>query len=250
MELNWSTFILEIINFLVLVWILKRFLYKPVLDVIARRRAGIEKSLAEAEKMRAEAETLEHEYQGRLAEWEKERQEAREALAREIDSERSRRMESLQTELAQEKEKNRISEKQRQADIMHRNEETALRLGGRFAAHLLELGCGPETEARLVEMAIHGLERLSDQQLAQLRNNFDETTGNVLVTSAFSLPEDQRLHLARVLEKLLGTRLEIRYEEEKELLAGIRIRIKDWIIGMNLEDELEGFRVIKEHGEE
>jgi F-type H+-transporting ATPase subunit b len=249
-ELNWSTFILEIINFLVLVWILKRFLYKPVLDVIARRRAGIEKSLAEAEKIRAEAEALEHEYQGRLAEWEKEREEAREKLAREIDSERSRRMESLQTELAQQQEKNRISEKRRQADIMHRNEETALRQGGRFAARLLELGCGPETEARLVEMAIHGLERLSDQQLAQLRNNFDEAIENALVTSAFPLPDDQRLHLAQVLEKLLGTHVEIRFEEEKELLAGIRIRIKDWIIGMNLQDELEGFRVIKEHDQE
>ena len=52
MELNWSTFILEIINFLVLIWILKRFLYKPVLDVIARRRAGIEKTLSDAREMR------------------------------------------------------------------------------------------------------------------------------------------------------------------------------------------------------
>ena len=51
MELNWSTFVLEILNFLVLVWILKRFLYKPVLAVIARRREGIEKSLAEARSL-------------------------------------------------------------------------------------------------------------------------------------------------------------------------------------------------------
>jgi len=48
LELSWSTFLLEIINFLVLVWILKHFLYKPVLDVIARRRSGIEKTLADA----------------------------------------------------------------------------------------------------------------------------------------------------------------------------------------------------------
>jgi len=42
MELNWSTFLLEIINFLILVWILKHFFYKPILDVIAHRRADIE----------------------------------------------------------------------------------------------------------------------------------------------------------------------------------------------------------------
>ena len=37
MQLNWSTFVLEIINFLILVWVLKRFLYKPVLAAIAQR---------------------------------------------------------------------------------------------------------------------------------------------------------------------------------------------------------------------
>ena len=51
MELSWSTFILEAINFLVLVWILKRFLYKPVLDVIERRKAGIEKIQADAKAL-------------------------------------------------------------------------------------------------------------------------------------------------------------------------------------------------------
>ena len=37
MELNWTTFALEAVNFMVLVWILKRFLYKPVLAAIAQR---------------------------------------------------------------------------------------------------------------------------------------------------------------------------------------------------------------------
>ena len=37
MELDWSTFALEIINFLALLWILKRFLYRPILAVVAER---------------------------------------------------------------------------------------------------------------------------------------------------------------------------------------------------------------------
>jgi len=77
MDLSWSTFVLEIINFLVLVWILKRFLYKPVLDVIARRRAGIEKSMADAEALHADAEKLQEQYEDRLAVWDQERLQAR-----------------------------------------------------------------------------------------------------------------------------------------------------------------------------
>jgi len=83
MELNWSTFVLEIINFLVLVWILKRFLYKPVLKVIAKRRAAIEKTLTEARDKEKAAEELKTRYEGRVAQWDRERAQAREDLARE-----------------------------------------------------------------------------------------------------------------------------------------------------------------------
>ena len=40
MELDWTTFVLEVINFLVLVWILRRYLYRPVLNTLAARKAG------------------------------------------------------------------------------------------------------------------------------------------------------------------------------------------------------------------
>ena len=118
MELSWTTFVLEIINFLVLVWILKRFLYKPVLKVIARRQAGIEKRLSDAEALHADAEKLQIQYEGRLADWEQERQQARESLARELDTERTRKMEELQTALKQEREKARVAESHRQADAL------------------------------------------------------------------------------------------------------------------------------------
>ena len=250
MEIDLFTVVAQVVNFLVLVWILKRFLYKPVLGVIARRREGIEKSLAEAEKMRTEAHKLEQEYQGRLTEWEKERQKAREDLAREIDAERNRRLEALKTELAQEKEKVRVSEMQRQADMMHRNEETALRQGARFAARLLELGCGPETETRLVEMALEGLTTLSREGLAQLRTNFDKTSGCVIVSSAFPLTDGQRQQLKQTLEKILESDLEIQFEEDRELLAGLCLVMGNRSIGLNLRDELEGFRILNHHDDQ
>ena len=73
MQIDWTTFALEIINFLVLVWILKRFLYRPVLDTLARRRAGVEHTLAEARETEARAKTLQDQYASRLAEWEGEK---------------------------------------------------------------------------------------------------------------------------------------------------------------------------------
>ena len=48
MQIDWTTFALEILNFLVLVWILKHFFYQPVLAVLDKRRASVEKETADA----------------------------------------------------------------------------------------------------------------------------------------------------------------------------------------------------------
>ena len=67
MELDWTTFVLEVLNFLVLVWLLKRFLYRPVLAVIEARRAETANKLDGAEAVRREAQALKDEYTGHLA---------------------------------------------------------------------------------------------------------------------------------------------------------------------------------------
>ena len=116
MELNWSTFILEIINFLVLVWILKRFLYKPVLEIIARRQASIDKTLADAKQLHDDAESLQQQYEGRLADWDQERKQAREKLAEELHADRARKLEELKAALEQERERAAVAEQRRLSD--------------------------------------------------------------------------------------------------------------------------------------
>ena len=56
MLINWFTVIAQAINFLILVWLLKRFLYKPILHAIDEREKGIATQLAQAEAKKAEAQ--------------------------------------------------------------------------------------------------------------------------------------------------------------------------------------------------
>jgi F-type H+-transporting ATPase subunit b len=241
-ELNWSTFVLEIINFLVLVWILKHFLYKPVLDVIARRRAGIEKTLADAKAHHEDAEKLQQQYEGRLADWEQERQQARNKLAEEIEAERADKLTKLQAELDQQREKARVAEARRQSDAMRKIEETALEQGARFATRLLEQASGPDTEARLIELVIDQLKQLSDERVAALRNSFVQSVEAIVVVTAYSLADQQCQALQQLLAEIATPDIPLRFEQNSELLAGVRITIGAWILGANLQDELVGFR--------
>lgn len=242
MELNWSTFILEIINFLVLVWILKHFLYKPVLNVIARRRAGIEKTLADAKEHHEEAEKLKQRYEGRLFEWEQERQQARNKLAEEIEAERVDKLSKLQTELEKQQEKARVAEARRQSDAMRKIEETALKQGAYFATRLLEQAAGPDTEARLIELLIDELKQLPDERVVSLRNSFEKTAEAIKVVTAYPLSDQQRQSLEQILTKIATPDIPLQFEQNSELLAGVRITIGAWILGTNLQDELEGFK--------
>lgn len=241
MEFDWSTFLLEIINFLVLVWILKHFLYKPVLDVIARRRAGIEAQLAEAQRLHDEANTLKEEYENRLSDWDHERQQARDALAQELNEERARRMEALQTTLVQEREKEQIAESRRRTEAERAIEHHALQQSAQFAARLLAQATGPELEARLMDLLLDGLASLSSDHIAALRTQWGEPPEAIMVASAYPLSEDRQQRLEETLTGVTGLSAPVKYEQNADLLAGLRVTIGAWVLHANVQDELKGF---------
>lgn len=242
MELNWSTFILEIINFLILVWILKHFLYKPVLDVIARRRAGIEKTLEDAREHHEEAEKLQQQYEGRITEWEQERQQARNKLSEEIEAERADKLTKLQTELEQQQEKARVAEARRQSDTLREMETTALEQGAQFATRLLRQVAGPETEARLIDLVLEEIKQLPTERITALRNSVEKIPEVIKITTAYPLSDQQHQELAKVLIDIVNADIPLRVQQDKNILAGIRITIGAWMLGANLQDELIGFR--------
>lgn len=241
MELNWSTFLLEIINFLILVWILKRFFYKPVLNVIARRRSDIEKTLNDANTLHEDAEVLRVRYENRLAEWEKERQAAHSSLDKEIEAERARRMEALQTMLGEEQEKARVIEQRALETSRLHAEETALAQGAQFSARLLSLAAGPELQHRLLNLLMKELTSLPPERLNVLRAAAGKTADGILIASAYPLDDATRLSLEGTLDSVLAVTTSFHYEQDKELLAGVRVTMGSWVLRANLQDELKSF---------
>jgi F-type H+-transporting ATPase subunit b len=185
--------------------------------------------------------SLQEQYEGRLAEWNKERQQAREKLSRELAAEHDRKLAELHTDLEQERDKARVAGVRRQADAVRKLEETALLQGTRFTTRLLQAAAGPELEARLVDLAIHGLTALPAERISALRNSYGKPLDAVRVASAFPLADDQRQRLEQALASIAGEEIPQHFEQDSALLAGARISIGAWVLGVNLQDELKGF---------
>jgi F-type H+-transporting ATPase subunit b len=239
MELDWTTFILEIVNFLVLVWILKHFLYRPVLGVIARRRAQIEESLNEARDSREQALALKDQFEGRLAGWETEKEAAHAALMEEIAAERQRLTVAVAKAMDEEREKRKAVVERQQQDWLHSAAEQGVAQGQAFAARLLERLAGPELEAGLFGLLLQELAQLPEQQRKALAAASPEEKLRVL--SAYPLAAAQRAELTAALKDLLGRELPAEFGEQTDLVAGFLITVGPWVMHANLRDELRFF---------
>ncbi|MCP9439739.1 MAG: F0F1 ATP synthase subunit delta [Nitrospira sp.] len=241
MELDWSTFGLQILNFLVLVWLLKRFLYKPVFTIIAERRAAMEQLRTEAERFRAEGEALKQRYEGRLAEWEQEKQKARASLLEELRAERTRLMEEVRRVVAQEREKAKVLEERRQQELQRQAEEAALALGARFAARLLERLAQPSLTGQLAVLAVEELRGLPEERRRAIRAVCQN--GDTIASVVFAHPVDdsRREALAAALSEVAGRTVPCSWTEDASLLAGVQVSLGPWVFCANLREELKGF---------
>jgi F-type H+-transporting ATPase subunit b len=240
-EVDWTTFALEIINFLILVWILKRFFYHPVLDVIARRRAGIEKEMADAKAVEEKARVLEQQYENRLADWEKERDGARARLAEEIAREREHLMAGVNAAIEAERERNRVLDERHRLELRRTAEEQALTQGAAFTARLMSRLADEGLDGRIVESVVADLQRLTLEQKRTLAVAAAEAGATVRVATARALRDDARKALCGALTEALQRTLPEEFVIDENLIGGVRVTIGPWVLHANLGDDLQFF---------
>lgn len=241
MEINWSTFVFEIINFIVLVWILKRFLYQPVLDMISRRRQAIDSEMALARQQQIEANTLKEQYEHRLSDWEQERRQAMNKLKTEIEDIRHKQMEKLKLELADQEEKSRVARERQDTQFRREINQRALHQGAEFASRLLAEAAGPELESRLIELLLEELKALPDDIVKSLASHWETEPDHTLVSSAFPLAGNTQRQLQAALQQLTGKAIPVEYKQDETLLAGLSISVGSFLLQLNIREELRGF---------
>ncbi len=230
MEFNLSTFILEIINFLILIWILQRLFYKPLLEVIAKRKQFIDQSLADAKNMQQQAEEQRTLYENRQKLWEQEKQAALAALHQQIDIERRAQMAQLETDLEQERQKINVTLQRQQKELQQQAEKQALVNGARFAGMLLKQSASPELEAQLFTLLLDNLKTLPDACTLCLQMLGTKKSVPIKITSAYPLTDEQRLQLEQKLGSLINSQINFQYHQDAELIAGLRMDIGAWVL--------------------
>lgn len=241
MDFNVSTFFLEIINFLILLWVLQRLFYKPLLEVIAKRKRFIDQTVSEANTTRQQAETLRDQYQNRQQQWEHEKQAALVSFNQQIEAERTLQLNKLVADLEDEKQKLQVSVSRQQEEFKMLAEKQALKNGARFAALLLQQTASDELEAKLTSLLIDKLSSLPDECSSSLNLLKTKKSIPIKISSAYPLPNELREQLELKLNALIDGTISFQYFQAEELIAGVRIDIGSWELNANLQHELSAF---------
>lgn len=239
MQFSWSTFIIEIINFLILVWILKRLLYIPVKKAILQRSEAITATITAAEKLKIEAQELETKFTNRLNDWEEEKRIKKKDLAQEIEELKARELAKLADVLHMEKEANTARENLLLQTQIEKNLQESMLLATKFSAKFLQGFADPDLEKKIVLLFTKSILHLGTAQIDQLKGELPGQT--IQIQSVYSLDEAQKQLLEDNFTNILEKKINLNFSQNTELLAGITVQIGSILFQASLRDELKYF---------
>jgi F-type H+-transporting ATPase subunit b len=244
MELDVTTFVLEIVNFLVLLWLLTRFLYRPVTSALAARAQA---AASQREELRSRSATLD----ARAAELEQQRQKLvaqREAaerdLANEMSAQRQKQFTELGRELDAERERARARLDQEQIRTREQDERELRRRAADFVAQYLRRLAAPPIEAAVMELFLAELAEQSQDARIALRDGWSqrhEGAPVIDVTTAFAPPADLRERVESQIGALMGQAARTQWRIDPALLAGICVHLPGYSLEASLRRGVDAF---------
>lgn len=234
MLIDWFTVGAQAINFLILVWLMQRFLYRPILRAIDAREARIAKELAEADLKKAEAKKEREEFQSKNEELARLRAARLCQMADEVESERFRLLDEARKAVdalsAQRMEALRSDARNLNQAISQRAQQEVFAIVRKVLADL----AATSLEERMVDVFVRQLRSLSDPEKDELRATFKVSSGTVVVRSAFDLPVPQRAALESAVKELVASETPVRFETVPELVSGIDLTANGRKIAWNI----------------
>jgi F-type H+-transporting ATPase subunit b len=238
MLIDWFTVGAQALNFLILVWLMKRFLYKPILHAIDEREKRIAKELADADAKKVEAQKEHDEFQHKNAEFDQQRAALLSKATDEAQAERQR--------LLDEARKAAVALSSKRQETL-RNEEHNLHqaISRRTQQEVFAIA-----RKALTDLATTSLEeRLGEvftRRLREMEGNAKERLGEALKTAAepavvrstFDLPAEQRAAIQNALNETFSAEVRVQFETAPDLISGVELTTNGQKVAWSIADYL------------
>ncbi len=238
MLIDWFTVLAQVVNFLILVWLLKRFLYRPILDAIDAREKRIAKELADADAKKAEALKERDEFQHKNEAFDRQRAALLSKATDEATVERQRLLDEARKAAdalsAKRLEALRMEQQSLSQALSHRAREEVFAIARKALADLATTSL----EERMGEVFTRRLREMDDKAKTSLGEALKSASAPGLVRSAFDLPAEQRAGIQNALNETFSADIRLRFETAPDLVSGIELTTNGHKVGWSIADYL------------
>ena len=244
MLINWFTVIAQIVNFLILVFLLKYFLYDRIIKAMDDREERIHLRLKEAEEKKQEAEQEAKGYVERNREFDEKREEMLAQAKREADAQKKELTEearqavtnlrSMWLEAVQRDKKSFVQDLRKMAG------NQVYTIARKAFRDLVDA----EVEERIINVFLAQLRGMSKRKREALVTSVKESGNDVVIRSAFEIQAQMREKITRALRRQIADGIEVHYEMSSDLIMGIEVKTGGRKIAWSLQDYLD---TLEEH---
>lgn len=239
MLIDWFTVIAQVVNFLILVYLLKRFLYKPILEAIDAREKRVAAQLQEAADQKKEAADQHQKFQQLHEELDKNKESLITAAKKEAETEHQRLLESARKEYNELRSHLHESIEKEQAslgrDLRQRVQNEVFEIARKMLADL----ANSSLEAQIINVFIQKIQTLNNQEKAQLMGAFQAADGPMTVQSAFQLTPAQQSSIEQTIISQTRMAASLEFLPATEQISGIELSANGYKITWSIADYLD-----------
>ncbi len=244
MLIDWVTVGAQIINFLILVYLLKRFLYGRVLQVMDERQKKLTAEFSAAKTAQTEAEEERHEFKKKNDELTKQREELLNQIQQEAEKEKQILLKDARTEVEEQRTRWAASLQQEKKEFITQLRDRTTREIIQISGKALQSLGNLSLEQAVADVFVQRIEFIREEVWDTLRSSVRIEDGNeeehaFTIQSSFEQPADQQEKIRTLLQQKIGREIPIHFEVLPKSSWGIELRIGGNRIAWTLDDYLE-----------
>ena len=238
MKIDLFTFIAQIINFLILVFLLRQLLYKRIVRAMDQREEKIKARMREAEEKQEKADQEAESFREEKEKLEKEKQKILNKAEQQSDEKKQDLLDKARKEVDENKKKWQESLQRQKESFMAQLKQTAGRQIYAAVRKVLNDLADEELEDRIIRYFISRIKKLDKKKKKELQEKLASSSGKVMVISAFEIKKKLRKSLEGAVQELFDKEVPLEFEQESGLIGGVELHAHDQTIAWSIDSYL------------
>ena len=242
MDINWFTVVAQVLNFLLLVWLLKKFLYKPILNAIDERETKIREKLKDADAQKVAAQDEQQAFKKQQDDFDLQKKALMDKAMADANTQKLQLMNAAKMEADNLRSKAEKAAKEKQEnDNLEMSEKIQQQV---FAITRKALGdlASISLEEQSANTFTRQLSTLKDDEKKKFVEAFKSNSDAILVRSAMELSPKQKEEINNAINETLNAKAAIQFKISRDIISGIELSANGYKLSWSFSEYLHSLQ--------